>query len=449
MQEDLNDLKEMIRLRVDGGQILILEWEEKINSKVPERERQRMMEQNEVEEEGDDEEEVGKGLMANGSKRRKVSDQADSLGLTKGRGTMKSGLMNKQQKKALNHLLPPTLPISFNSQQLHSTSSPLHSDGSNSSHHHPTLSLDPSHRIEELDIFKPTQSIPRHSQYPETYQPTQDFLNQSFINPFQSNLSHLPPTNLLAVSMGLSFALGSVYHYYQMKAFTSPLYTPSTTTNPPSDDLTTYHPDSCGHHRVGFGKLGVLDRGLMRAGIETVSMASMVFVLLVLLKPEFLLSFMKPSYRLSSCTKTKNQKKKKDLVKQEEEDDDRVIDEDDYKSLMKRVDGQIGMLGFGVECFKGLGQLSIFLGFPQFLFLSSLRISLGYEKEKKKKIKIWLRIAELESLNGLNQVSFFCRFLTALKLFNLIDWKMEKQVEGNQRNQEVIRLMIILSLHLR
>lgn len=439
MQEDLNDLKEMIRLRVDGGQILILEWEEKINSKIPERERQRMMEQNEVEDGEDDEEEVGKGLIGNGTKRRKVSDQPDSLGLTKGRGNGKLASINKNQKKNLNHLLPPTLSINSNPHQPSFGGSPLHSDGSNSSNHQ-SLSVDQSNQIEELNVYKQSQAIPRHSQYTEVYQPTHDFLSQSFINPFQSNLSHLPPSNLLAVSMGLSFAVGSVYHYYQMKSPT-PLYTPSnpTTTTTP---VTTYG-GSCFDDRVHFRSDGIHHRGLMRAGMETVSMASMIFVLLVLFKPEFLSSFIHPSYHVSSASTKIQQRMKKDVVKEE------ANDQDDYETSIKKVDAQIGAFEFGVECLKGLGHSLVAMGLSRFSSFPSWITSSANEEEQTRQVKMWSKIAEIQTLNGSGQTPFFNRLYTTLKLYNLTDWNMEKEVTEVQRIEEVAKLMTILSLHLR
>ncbi|KAH9818377.1 hypothetical protein DFH28DRAFT_111748 [Melampsora americana] len=434
MEEDLNELKEMIRLRVEGGELLILEWEEKMNLKINEREKKRMMEQNQLEDEVDDEIEVSRNESS--IKKRKVLNPIDSVQVTKPKPNHpKSNKSN--QKKITNPSVPFTLSLDSNSNQTHHLiSPPIRSDGSNPNHHS-TLSFDQSNQLEELNIYKQPEPIPRHSKFNSTYQPTHDFLHQTFINPFQSTLSDLPPSNLLAISMGFSFAMGSVYHYYQTKSLITPL---SDSSNPsePTPHLRTY-PNSCFDDQIRFGTLELDHLGLMKAGIQTVSIASMIFVLLILFKPEFLLNFIQTSYPIkpsSSFKKTQNFKTK-DLMEEEKDQD---------QSLKRKVKLPIGVLGFGIECFKVSSQLPILLGLPQWFNCSSW---VDDQEDQTDQVKRWSKIAETEILNQPSEMNFLNRLYIALKLYNLIDWKIINSRREIQQIEDLIKSIIILSIYLR
>ncbi|KNE88605.1 hypothetical protein PSTG_17977, partial [Puccinia striiformis f. sp. tritici PST-78] len=58
LKEDIEDLKEVVKSRVDGGEFLILQWEGKVNLKSPKRQRQQMLEQSQGEEDGDEDDDM-------------------------------------------------------------------------------------------------------------------------------------------------------------------------------------------------------------------------------------------------------------------------------------------------------------------------------------------------------------------------------------------------------
>lgn len=481
MKEDVEDLKTMVKLNVERGELLILQWEEKVNAKLPERERQRVLEQSQGEDEGEEDEDLNE---AHG---RKSSISTSSLNQTKKRkmSAIKNGekpkpgkLNPKLSSRPSLHIPPPTstLPSQVDSAFLNPSpsiiqegalrSAPPQADHISSSSHDLMEGLGSyRHHLPAYQALPPFHHPPHQASDPNS-SPAQaqglyhkDFLGNEF-GSFQSSPYPTPsfsiPSNLLAASMGLSFAAGSAFHYYQMNQ-----PQPTQPVHPHPSDLPTY-PDlqiclretgaqlSSECRMMFHDRLKLIEHRLgpqahhhlsaFRAGLNTVSLASIIFVIIILLRPDFLLSFIGPHPRSdrdqSPRTPFRAPSASEDRIQDQisttddDEDDDLILESSDstsilglnpqapihttraqYESLMQITDAPSTRLGLLIDLSRQsltiLGrQLSHRLGSPD-LILCKRSEGRRQRTERIRQVMLWMRIAEIETLLGMLLFFFF------------------------------------------
>ncbi|KAG0144988.1 hypothetical protein CROQUDRAFT_716359, partial [Cronartium quercuum f. sp. fusiforme G11] len=335
MTEDIEELKALIKHRVDGGQILILEWEESINAKATERERARLADQTIIDEEPDEDEEI---INKSTKKRKPTEMRINNVNVGNKR-------LNNNGFKKLNQSIDLV-------DELEGLS---------------------NHKFHSVPIAPyPSELTGIHNQFGQNL--------QNHHHPFA-----IPPTNMLAVSIGISFAAGSAFRYY---------YHPTTFNSPTAH--TTY-PDECAflldHHTS--------PNSIFRASIETISMASIIFLIIILLRPELLLSFLSPT-RIG-------RKKKKKVIALDGDEDEQTQAEMGISDWIRDIKSRV------------LGP--------------SIR-----SEELDTEIKELMKLAEIESLLDFPHRRSVCyRVLTALKLYRAIDYNVQLQP----------RLIAVLSLYIR
>lgn len=349
LEEDIEDLKEVVKSRVEKGEILILQWEEIVNSKLPDRQRLRMLEQNQGEEDGDDDDDMNDsnnkrtGLSVNHSlnpnKKRKVSDA--KIGDT---GKPKSGKITalKTPRKATEFLNQSV--SSIKCEALYRSSEPLPPGANHGSFVHNAASgrhepLNTHELVDELDVLRepPTnyhhQFLAHHHNthdfnHSHTSEFSPDFMGHPFApvqppEPYSQQAINASSRPLLAVFMGLSLAVGSGYSYHQTwrtsyastEAWKSPDNSRSAEGCPlstvPSSSLQGFNcnhgakPDHSHCLLNSNPTSGTHHSSVTQAGLNTMSIAIIIWTLILIFKPEFILNYCSSDRLKRSKEKTK------------------------------------------------------------------------------------------------------------------------------------------------
>jgi len=373
LKEDIEDLKDVIKSRFEGGEAIILQWEQKVNSKSSERERQRMLEQSQGEEECDEDEDqqdpnnkkaAGAQNGHNGpnpSKKRKVSDlkMGDSSKLKGGAKGYGKGIRKNTHVQSdfrnqhLGHANPESMILSSEPLPPCSNSGPF-PHTSVCGRQHEMLNKMTHDLVDELDVLREPPSNYHHQfiaaqqHNPHDYSHLQpsafssDFMGHPFApapphelraqqqQQQQANGNTTRP--LLAVFMGLSFAVGSGYNYHQTRrrgssppaegreTWQSPHF-PEGSTSPRPSIITSSLPKEFGCHRSANpeGTPGDLlnaaqqnsqmsHMSISQAGWNALSIASIIWTLLFILKPELVLNFFAPGHLRASKRRPKSKR---------------------------------------------------------------------------------------------------------------------------------------------
>ncbi|OAV88599.1 hypothetical protein PTTG_09582 [Puccinia triticina 1-1 BBBD Race 1] len=345
LKEDIEDLKDVVRSRVANGDILIVEWEAQIRLKSPQRQRQRMLEQSQGEEDGDDDDEMHdpNNKKTNGahhsnhgpnpSKKRKVADlkigDSNRLkgGKIYGRGIRKPG----HSCDFRNQPLGPSHPEStiMASEALPPSSNPGSFAPVSVNGRQEPLGRMTHDLVDELDVLREPPSNYHHQFIAQQHNPhdyshlqssgfSSDFMGHPFapVPPPEPRSQHAgghQTRPLLAVFMGLSFAVGSGYNYHQTRsrssddqeAWGSPSQSrfPKGCTPP---NMASSNPQAFKCHRnpanPGRGQRllsatqasQIPHLSFSQAGLNALSIASIIWTLMFILKPEFVLNFFSP-----------------------------------------------------------------------------------------------------------------------------------------------------------
>lgn len=528
LKEDIDDLKAVVKSRVDGGERLIHEWEERVNSKSPERQRQRMLEQNQGEEDGDEDDEMNESCNKkptggsfnahglNSSKKRKVSD----LKTGELNGKFKPGRIAapKTMRKTPNspefrnsHVVSANPDSILSSESLPPGSHPGSFVQTSVCGRPESLSRMTHDLVDELDVLREPPSNyhhqfigHEHNTYEYHHTRSSEFSSDFMGHPFapaptpeprtQQTTSNMPSRPLLAVFMGLSFAVGSGYNYHQ--SWRTPGQDSGTWSSPDKSKFaeacsllnginSPSHGFSCGHEKTlrnpnpsvidSSNPLAIRPLSISQAGLNAISIASIIWTLLLIIKPEFILNYFGPD-RLRRSKEVGKTKRKVAVMGNVDNDSNDSTDPEgeepeDKKSLPESIsqvdpssaagsipedeDDQI-LLGRSQKHGKiQYDRLCVLAGYPRNwvgLIGSITReitsivgnliwgeviekmVQLQGNKlhgkrrrmSKIKSVLAWTRIAEIESSWDFARASFFKRVHTALKLYNLcreLDWR--------------------------
>ncbi|KAH9442629.1 hypothetical protein Pst134EA_031744 [Puccinia striiformis f. sp. tritici] len=346
LKEDIEDLKEVVKSRVDGGEFLILQWEGKVNLKSPKRQRQQMLEQSQGEEDGDEDDDMhdSNHKKNNGaphgnsgpnlSKKRKVADL--KLGdTTKLKGGKLHGKGIRETSHTTDFRKPSPWPGSSGVDELDVLREPP------SNYHHQFIA-----QQQKAHDYSHLQSSGFSS----------DFMGHPFTPEPRSQQARGNPTRpLLAVFMCLSFAVGSGYNYHQTRRSS---YNDQETWESPNQ---SHSPDGCArpstpssipkgfttHRNANPGRSNRLlnaaqtmpHTSMSQAGLNAMSIASIICTLMFILKPEFILNFFTPG-RLRPV-KRRPKSKRPVMVSgvgnsSHDDEEDAEIEQPGYNGIMDR-----------------------------------------------------------------------------------------------------------------
>ncbi|KAI7945214.1 hypothetical protein MJO28_010909 [Puccinia striiformis f. sp. tritici] len=519
LKEDIEDLKEVVKSRVDGGEFLILQWEGKVNSKSPERQRQRMLEQSQGEDDGDEDDEMHdsnhkknngaphENNGPNSSKKRKVADlklgETTKLkgGKLYGKGVRKTSHTNDFR----NHRLGPAHPESMilSSEPLPPCSNGGSFDPNAGCGRQESMIRMNHDMVDELDVLREPPSNYHHQFIAQQHNAhdyshlqssgfSSDFMGHPFApapppEPRSQQAGGNPTRPLLAVFMGLSFAVGSGYNYHQTRRGS-----PNEQENWESPNQ-SHFPDSCAppstpssipkgftsHRNANPGRSDRLlnatqtmpHTSMSQAGLNAMSIASIICTLMFIFKPEFILNFFSPGrlrpvkrrpkskrpVMVSSVGNSSHDHEEDDEIEQPGYDGKQSFIPIDSSSLVRGVEDEKMLVGCsGKPGRLQYHRLCIMTSSPnnwgsllRGLIMETLRTA-GillwgeviekmadldrHNRQEGKRVRIkkvktvlaWMRIAEIESSWSFGWSSFLKRLHTVLKLHNLhrtLDWR--------------------------
>ncbi|MBW0493021.1 hypothetical protein O181_032736 [Austropuccinia psidii MF-1] len=550
LKEDIQDLKNMVKSRVEGGEILILQWEELVNAKTSERERQRVLEQSQGDEEFDEEEDVNdsnnpkvggggtvNNLGLNSTKKRKIADiKNGDGGKLKGLKSSMKTLKKTQQLSEFHHKHHGI----NNLDEMIIPSNP----SSSSSNIGPTLNnlcvgkQEPTKVIhnlvnisDEFDLLRQTPSNyhqqfignqSNHHEYNQlqSHNYSSDFMGHPF-NPAptsEPHVQHTPsnlPRPLLAAFMGISFIIGSGYNYQQARRQanqkTSDWNSPDQPNVSRTSLVNSINPieacSSCRMHETINQSRGLLSGFLphfsahnnqpsvLQAGLNAMSIASILWTLMLMFKPEFFFNFLRPNQFRNSKIKKRPKTSRQVIFEEIEDDSDNQtndegiktkshfnVDQNHLKSLNFQITGNLSqdeeiILGQSMKSGKfQYERLSILIKRPicsiklvwELLIETSKALALmiwgdviekfvldchkregkHHRSQKIKEILIWTRIAEIETSWDISRAYFLKRLHTVIKLNNLsrsINWNDHETFETFNHG----RIFAVLALLLR
>ncbi|CAH7666755.1 hypothetical protein PPACK8108_LOCUS1106 [Phakopsora pachyrhizi] len=454
LKEDIEDLKAMIKARVNRGDMLILEWEELVNSKIPERERQRVLEQSQGEDDGDEEEELnepgGKKAGQNSSgnfKKRKVNEMKSAEGKPKSAAAAAKFNRRNQTHQLSNAQYRQKTSFSGTGPLVLRPESALPSSTITTAFDSSTLSKEETNKImprglvDELEILRQPPSN-YHHQYLSAQSNNEEFshlqhsgYSSDFMgNPFSpsqpvkaraENKSQLTSRPLLAVFMGVSFAVGSGYNYHQARQKQGAREPAHWESHKPSaiisNDAQIGQSPAC---YLEFSRVrvtqppGVGQVSAIQAGLNAMSIASIIWTVIIIFKPEFLLNLIGPTQM-----KRSNVLMKKNQIVDDESDDESDKEDVDFCSEgcaeISRREKQSDKTQAIPEISNA--QLTNRIQTDQSIAAQGK----SYRMKEIRRICTWMRIAEVETIWDCSQVLFLRRIRTAIKLSNLahlIDW---------------------------
>ncbi|KAI9604941.1 hypothetical protein H4Q26_002911 [Puccinia striiformis f. sp. tritici PST-130] len=366
LKEDIEDLKEVVKSRVDGGEFLILQWEGKVNLKSPKRQRQQMLEQSQGEEDA-----PHGNSGPNLSKKRKVADLklGDTTKLKGGKLHGKGIRETSHTTDFRNHRLGPAHPESMilDSESLPPCSNCGSFDPNTGCGRQESMIRMNHDLVDELDVLREPPSNYHHQfiaqqQKAHDYSHLQssgfssDFMGHPFTPEPRSQQARGNPTRpLLAVFMCLSFAVGSGYNYHQTRRSS---YNDQETWESPNQ---SHSPDGCArpstpssipkgfttHRNANPGRSNRLlnaaqtmpHTSMSQAGLNAMSIASIICTLMFILKPEFILNFFTPG-RLRPV-KRRPKSKRPVMVSgvgnsSHDDEEDAEIEQPGYNGIMDR-----------------------------------------------------------------------------------------------------------------
>ncbi|KAA1121228.1 hypothetical protein PGTUg99_027058 [Puccinia graminis f. sp. tritici] len=523
LKEDIEDLKHVIMSRVKGGDELICQWEKHVKSKSPERQRQRMLEQSQGEDEGDEDDEMhdSNNKKTNGahhgnngpnpSKKRKLTDlKIGDTNKLKG-GKMYGKVMRKNTHSCdfRHQHLGPANPESMilASEPLPPCSNPGSFAPNSANGRQEPLNRMNHDLVDELDVLREPPSnyhhqfiTPQHNNVQcHDYSHLQssgfssDFMGHPFApvpppEPRSQQATGHPTRPLLAVFMGLSFALGSGYNYHQTRrrysdgqeTWESPAQShfPEQGCTPPS--IPSSLPQGFKSHRNAIPGRGqrllnatqttqIPHTSFSQAGLNAMSIASIIWTLMFIFKPEFVMNFFTPG-RLRQA-KRRSKAKRPVLIpgvgngsEDEDESDEAGSDgnhsfipidssslfrggDDDEKVLVgsSRKPGRLQYHRLCVmtsspnnwgslllELSKESARTAGILVWGEVIEKMADLDRNNHQEGKRARIRkiktvlAWMRIAEIESSWAFGWSSFLKRLHTVLKLHNLnrtLDWR--------------------------
>ncbi|KAI7957904.1 hypothetical protein MJO29_003756 [Puccinia striiformis f. sp. tritici] len=398
LKEDIEDLKEVVKSRVDGGEFLILQWEGKVNLKSPKRQRQQMLEQSQGEEDGDEDDDMhdSNHKKNNGaphgnsgpnlSKKRKVADLklGDTTKLKGGKLHGKGIRETSHTTDFRNHRLGPAHPESMilDSESLPPCSNCGSFDPNTGCGRQESMIRMNHDLVDELDVLREPPSNYHHQfiaqqQKAHDYSHLQssgfssDFMGHPFTPEPRSQQARGNPTRpLLAVFMCLSFAVGSGYNYHQTRRSS---YNDQETWESPNQ---SHSPDGCArpstpssipkgfttHRNANPGRSNRLlnaaqtmpHTSMSQAGLNAMSIASIICTLMFILKPEFILNFFTPG-RLRPV-KRRPKSKRPVMVSgvgnsSHDDEEDAEIEQPGYNGIMDRSAVRVDIASHVLQAF--------------------------------------------------------------------------------------------------
>ncbi|POW10738.1 hypothetical protein PSHT_08663, partial [Puccinia striiformis] len=509
LKEDIEDLKEVVKSRVDGGEFLILQWEGKVNSKSPERQRQRMLEQSQGEDDGDEDDEMHDSnhkktmelLMGTTAQIRARKEKLPILSWLKGGKLYGKGVRKTSHTNDFrNHRLGPAHPESMilSSEPLPPCSNGGSFDPNAGSGRQESMIRMNHDMVDELDVLREPPSNYHHQFIAQQHNAhdyshlqssgfSSDFMGHPFApapppEPRSQQAGGNPTRPLLAVFMGLSFAVGSGYNYHQTRRarklgvtqsihFPDSCAPPSTPSSIPKGFTSHRNANPGRSDRLLNATQTMPHTSMSQAGLNAMSIASIICTLMFIFKPEFILNFFSPGrlrpvkrrpkskrpVMVSSVGNSSHDHEEDDENEQSSYDGKQSFIPIDSSSLVRGVEDEKMLVGCsGKPGRLQYHRLCIMTSSPnnwgsllRGLIMETVRTA-GIlvwgdviEKmadldrhnrqegkrlriEKVKTVLAWMRIAEIESSWSFGWSSFLKRLHTVLKLHNLhrtLDWR--------------------------